>query len=80
MAETVDILFEYKESRRQLSVVPNDICQLIRHELSTLGLKEGMVIELRGQSSNSTQNCQVYLLQKWSPRFACHTVVQKYYQ
>ena len=46
MAETVDILFEYKESRRQLSVVPNDICQVIRQELSTLGLKEVVVIEL----------------------------------
>ena len=63
-----DVLFEYKESRRQLSVAPSDVCEVNSGELVSLG-KEGSIVELsRGQSSKASQNPHVYILQRWSSK------------
>ena len=66
--ETLEVLFEFKESRRQLSIVPSDVCKVVSGELASLG-KEDSVVELsRGQSSKASQNPHVYLLQRWSSK------------
>ena len=58
----VDVLFEFKESRRQLTAAPSDVCEIICGELASLG-KEDSIVELsRGQSSKSSQNPHVYIL------------------
>ena len=45
----VDVLFEFKESRRQLTAAPSDVCEIICGELASLG-KEDSIVELsRGQ-------------------------------
>ena len=73
MADTVEVLFEFRESRRQLCVPQNEICQAVSNELATLG-KEGVVIELRvGDQSTSSRSPHAYLLQKWSPRLVPST-------
>ena len=64
----LDVLFEFKESRRQLSVAPCDVCEIVSGELNSLG-KEGSIVELsRGQSSKASYNPHVYILQRWSPK------------
>ena len=30
----LDVLFEFKESRRQLSMVPSDVCEIVSGELA----------------------------------------------
>ena len=75
MAVTVEVLFEFKESRRQLHIPQNEICQAVRDELATLG-KEDIVLELRNQSSNCSPHA--YLLQKWSPRSVPSTFILAY--
>jgi hypothetical protein len=58
----VDVLFEFKESQRQLSVAPSGMCDVISGELASLG-KEDSIVELsRGQSSKASQNPHVYIL------------------
>ena len=48
-----------KESRRQLTAAPSDVCEIICGELASLG-KEDSIVELsRGQSSKSSQNPHV---------------------
>ena len=65
--EALDVL-EFKESQRQLSIVPSDICEVVSEELASLG-KEGSIVELsRGQSSKASQNPHVYFLQRWSSK------------
>lgn len=64
MAETVEVLLEFRESRRQLCVPQNEICQAVTNELATLG-KEGVAIELHRKSSSSPH---AYLLQRWTPK------------
>ena len=34
--EVLDVLFEFRESRRQLSVAPSDVCEVISGEMSSL--------------------------------------------
>ena len=41
----VDVLFEFKESRRQLTAAPSDVCEIICGELASLG-KEDSIVEL----------------------------------
>ena len=63
----VEVLFEFRESKRQLKVSPKSICKVLAQELSQFG-KEGVVVQLaKPQSSRDTvQPAGVYLLQRWS--------------
>ena len=41
----VEVLFEYRESKRQLKISPSSICEILAQELSRFG-KEGTVVQL----------------------------------
>ena len=50
----VEVLFEYKESKRKLGVTPRSVCAILTQELARFG-KEGAVVQLaKPQSSRVT--------------------------
>ena len=73
----VEVLFEYKESKRKLGVTPRSVCAILTQELARFG-KEGAVVQLaKPQSSRVTvQPAGVYLLQKWSTTWQTYIDVE----
>ena len=60
MEERVEVLLEYKESRRQLSAIPSKICDLVSVELGRLGI-EGAKVILAKAKFVTTDNSEMVL-------------------
>ena len=60
----MQVLFEYKGSRRQLSLSPYSVCDVVRDELVKLGLCPAPV-KLSSEEVASNE----YLLQLWSSKW-----------
>ena len=75
--EEVQVLFEYKESRRQLTVSPAAICEVVAEELGKFGYA-APVVKLSGPESESiSQSRSEYLLQRWSQRWDAFVDVER---
>ena len=46
MAHEIEVLFEYKESRRQLCITRSEVCEAIEKELKSLGIQDDLVVSL----------------------------------
>ncbi len=57
----VEVLFEYKDSRKELSVIPTEVCETIAQELKGLGIEGSVVVSFSGGSGD-------FLLQKYSSK------------
>ena len=65
---TVEVLFEYKDSKRKLTLIPEQVCETITEELANrFGIKNVVVYLSKPLSSNASFNPpEQFLLQKWS--------------
>ena len=69
MAYEIEVLFEYKESRRQLCITRSEVCEAIEKELKSLGIQDDLVVSLSGSDEKeSVKGSPIFLVQKWSVR------------
>ena len=72
MAE-VQVLFEYKDSRRQLTLLPTAVCEVIGEEM----VKFGYVTPIVKLSTSESSHADEYLLQRCpsggTPLSTCRT-------
>ena len=71
MTASIQVLFEYKKLKRQLTLSPaNQVCETIAQELANHFVKANAVVELSKPSSSNapgpSNRSAGYLLQKWS--------------
>ncbi len=60
----VEVLFEFREYKRPLSIIPSDACMTIAGELRRMGVDDAVVtVTVAGKVEKGN-----YLLKKWSTR------------
>ena len=74
MAE-VQVLFEYKDSRRQLTLLPTAVCEVIGEEMMKFGYVTP-IVKLSTSERASVSHADEYLLQRWSQRWNTFVDVQ----
>ena len=63
----VEVLFEYKGSRKELIFQASDVCDRVEQELQDLGVNEPRVNVSAGLAKPDNDNPNCFFLQKW-----CH--------
>lgn len=62
----LEVLFEFNEFKRPLSLAPSEVCQIISRELGRMGVEDA-VVTVAGEQKKLVKG--VFLLQKWSSRY-----------
>ncbi len=72
----MEVLLEYRGSRRQLAVSSNDnLSECITSELRRVG-RSRAVVHTANSTLDSSNERDVYILQKWSPQWNCFVDVR----
>ena len=74
----MEVLFEYRGSRRQLTVSNGEnLIDCITTELHRIGRSQAQVYTANVDLNTVDRGREVYLLQKWSPQWECYLDVNQ---
>lgn len=75
---TMEVLFEYRGSRRQLSASSGEnLLECVTTELRRVGRSRAQVYTASVDLRTIDNSGEVYLLQKWSPQWGCYLDVNR---
>ena len=74
--DVVEVLFEYKGSRRELLLPVSTLCDCIEHELQGLGASGATVSLSACPSQNDDDNSRSFFLQRWSDKWGAFVNVE----
>ena len=72
----MEVLFEYKGSRKELVFQVSDVCGRVEQELRELGVTEPSVNLCAGLAKPADENPNCFFLQKWCNKWGAFVNVQ----
>ena len=72
----VEVLFEYKGSRKELILPVSTLCDRVEQELEGLGVSGATVTVSPGSAQTEDDNARTFFLQRWSSKWGTFVNVE----